>query len=309
MFANTSDTMSPDRSKSTGSKEDQIVAVMGPTGAGKSTFIQHATGQNDQNIGHGLQSCTSNIRTINTFHPTTGCPMVFVDTPGFDDTYMSDMEILATIAEWLVKTYKKVNLTTIIYLHKISDNRATGSVLKNLEVFREMCGQKAMPNVVMATTMWSKVSEEEGRRREEELTEKFWNDLVANGCKVERFEDTHKSAWNIVDGLAGSSRAEVLLPQEIVDNRLRLNETKAGVVLTKVLKKLIKDRKDAARRLSKLAKQNQDNTQVRKELHEIEEKIRDIVKRLNEMRVPFTRKMWIFLMGKNYIPRSLQDIG
>lgn len=31
--------------------------------------------------------------------------MVFVDTPGFDDTYKSDTEILSMIADWLVKTY------------------------------------------------------------------------------------------------------------------------------------------------------------------------------------------------------------
>jgi hypothetical protein len=37
-------------------------------------------------------------------HPTTGSPVVFVDTPGFDDTYKADTEILGMIAEWLVKT-------------------------------------------------------------------------------------------------------------------------------------------------------------------------------------------------------------
>jgi hypothetical protein len=37
-------------------------------------------------------------------HPTGGYPVVFVDTPGFDDIYISDIDILATIADWLVKT-------------------------------------------------------------------------------------------------------------------------------------------------------------------------------------------------------------
>jgi hypothetical protein len=30
--------------------------------------------------------------------------MVFVDTPGFDDTYKSDTEILTLIANWLLTT-------------------------------------------------------------------------------------------------------------------------------------------------------------------------------------------------------------
>ena len=62
------------------------------------------TSQEDETIGHGLRSRTSDIRTVRALHPTQGHPIFFVDTPGFDDTDMSDMELLAKIAEWLVKT-------------------------------------------------------------------------------------------------------------------------------------------------------------------------------------------------------------
>jgi hypothetical protein len=31
--------------------------------------------------------------------------VVFVDTPGFDDTFKSDTEILTTIADWLVEAW------------------------------------------------------------------------------------------------------------------------------------------------------------------------------------------------------------
>ena len=95
-------------------------SVMGPTGAGKSTvrvfsssniwdfdrpqFIEMATGQDGQTVGHGLQSRTAVIRTVRVIHPKTGRPIVFVDTPGFDDTYKSDTEILSMIADWLVRT-------------------------------------------------------------------------------------------------------------------------------------------------------------------------------------------------------------
>jgi acyl-CoA-binding protein len=37
-------------------------------------------------------------------HPGDRHPVVFVDTPGFDDTFKSDVEILSMIAEWLVTT-------------------------------------------------------------------------------------------------------------------------------------------------------------------------------------------------------------
>ena len=41
-----------------------IVAVMGTTGSGKSTFIQKATGSHDVIIGHNLKSCTRLLTSI-----------------------------------------------------------------------------------------------------------------------------------------------------------------------------------------------------------------------------------------------------
>ena len=56
-----------------------------------------------------------------------------------------------------------------------------------------------MPNVVIATTMWSKVDKDEGEQREAELKNKFWAEVRADGCKTERFENTYQSAWDIID--------------------------------------------------------------------------------------------------------------
>jgi hypothetical protein len=75
-----------------------------PASCSRIQFIEYATRQDGQTIGHGLQSCTSDIRTVKVAHPTGGRPVVFVDTPGFDDTYKSDIVVLSMIADWLVKT-------------------------------------------------------------------------------------------------------------------------------------------------------------------------------------------------------------
>jgi len=61
-----------------------------------------------------------------------------------------------------------------------------------------LLGSKAMSNIVIATTMWSRVSEEEGRGRENELKSIFLKDMMADGCKTKRFEKTSESAWDIV---------------------------------------------------------------------------------------------------------------
>ena len=43
-------------------KEKILVAVMGVTGAGKSTLIRTATGRDDVIVGDGLKSCTLTLR-------------------------------------------------------------------------------------------------------------------------------------------------------------------------------------------------------------------------------------------------------
>ncbi|KIM78703.1 hypothetical protein PILCRDRAFT_824143 [Piloderma croceum F 1598] len=275
---------------------------MGPTGAGKSTFIETATGQDGHTIGHGLRSFTDTIRTVRVTHPMDGKPVVLVDTPGFGDTSKSDTEILAMIAEWLVKVYKgKFNLATIVYLHRISDNRMPGSVLMNLQVFAGMCGQKAMPNVILATTMWDLVEEQVGNGREQQLKKEFWKDMVADGCRTERFENTHDSAWDIVDSLALMNQAPVLLSTEMVDTQLRLSETNAGITLNKELQKLIAEQKEAARKLREHAG-DQANEHVVKGLNErkaeIDRKIRQTADQLQQLKIPFSRRFVLFLKGR-----------
>jgi ABC-type uncharacterized transport system ATPase component len=44
------------------SPNDRFIAVMGVTGAGKSTFISRCAGQ-DVTVGHDLTSCTLNAST------------------------------------------------------------------------------------------------------------------------------------------------------------------------------------------------------------------------------------------------------
>jgi predicted GTPase len=65
-------------------------------------FINIATGV-DAGVGHELESCTNEIGIIKMAFP--GSNIVFVDTPGFDDTKKTDSDILKMISDWLEKTY------------------------------------------------------------------------------------------------------------------------------------------------------------------------------------------------------------
>jgi len=220
------------------SQQDRIVAVMGLTGAGKSKFIEHATGQGGENVAHSWKSSKAGIQYVRVKHPTDGYPVVFVDTPGLDHTYQSDAEILTTIADWLTKTYKdNLNLATVLYLHRISDNRMSGTAIKSLRLFSGLCGQKTMPNVVIVTTMWTLVPDEWGTKREEVLKAEVWHDMLRDGCKTERFKDTYESAWDIVRSVLQKDSSVAPFDREKIDKIIQetRNETKRTQKLRKSL--------------------------------------------------------------------------
>jgi predicted GTPase len=89
---------------------------MGPTGSGKSSvgthsfllteltwnqFINIALGRNVAAVGHGLMSCTSDVRAFRCRNADgNDRNIVLVDTPGFDGTDRQDTEVLESIATW-----------------------------------------------------------------------------------------------------------------------------------------------------------------------------------------------------------------
>ena len=57
-------------------------------------------------VGHGLESCTSDIRTFRLSLPERiARDIVFVDTPGFDHTDKTETDVLEMVADWLKTTY------------------------------------------------------------------------------------------------------------------------------------------------------------------------------------------------------------
>ena len=85
--------------------------------------------------------------------------LYLVDTPGIDNTDISDGDVLERIAAWLSEIYRDgVKLTGIIYLHRISDDHLARSTLRSLAMVGKLVGLKYMRNVALLTTRWEEVS-------------------------------------------------------------------------------------------------------------------------------------------------------
>ncbi|KAF5359523.1 hypothetical protein D9756_003493 [Leucocoprinus leucothites] len=259
-------------------KDDIIVAFMGPTGSGKSFFVDLLANQRGRRAGHTLASVTSDIEAVRVPFPANpNRDIVLVDTPGFDDTTRSDMEILNMISEWLKKTYERdVKLSGLVYLHRITDNRMAGSPFKNLRMFGELCGDLMMTRVVLVTTMWEKVSQQVGIGREKELKDQFWKHLIVKGSNVDRLETANsEAAWRVVQKLVERQLEKevseiVLLQEELVEQGIKLNETGAGKVLYTDIQKQLAEQKEAmASLLAQLDKsRDPDLTRQLKKEHE-----------------------------------------
>lgn len=66
-------------------------------------FVRLLTGDDTINIGHGPTSETSTIQTAQYVDQKTGCTVVLIDTPGFDDSRegITDMDVLEMISRTL----------------------------------------------------------------------------------------------------------------------------------------------------------------------------------------------------------------
>ncbi|KAH7884700.1 P-loop containing nucleoside triphosphate hydrolase protein, partial [Phlebopus sp. FC_14] len=213
------------------------IRVMGSTGSGKTTFINLASGS-DLRVGAGLESCTNEVQTSVPFG-VDGQTVVLIDTPGFDDTTMMDTDVLKLIAAYLVTTYEQgAKLAGIIYMHRISDVRMGGTSKRNFRIFRELCGDSTLRNVLIVTNMWSNVDPKVGEDRERELAsnDKFFKPVLEKGARMLRHDGTQASTHAILRYLINNQAATLRIQHEIVNEHRDLAHTSAGAELTRALK-------------------------------------------------------------------------
>ena len=109
--------------------------------------------------------------------------MVLVDTPGFGEIHVDDAQILHDIGSWLETMYDsqdshghkgETKLVGIVYFHDISLERMMGSTLKNVDDLQKLWKQDVAKHVVLCTTKWSDIQQNDGEGRIEQLKQHYW---------------------------------------------------------------------------------------------------------------------------------------
>ncbi|KAF8595023.1 P-loop containing nucleoside triphosphate hydrolase protein [Ceratobasidium sp. AG-I] len=217
------------------------IAVMGLTGAGKSTFVNHLTGAAGLPHSNSLESCTTSVkvhRLVVHDHYLT-----LVDTPGFDDSHRDEYEILREIA-----TSKEFSgrFNGVLYFHRISDTRTAGAAMRHFRSFQNICGRHAMKNVIIVTNMWEQVDLETGSAREDELrfSPKLFKPAMDDGARMMRHYNKVESSRELVGQLLGRDAVGLQLQEELMVQRVALSQQKPTRLLSALERSGVEERQE-----------------------------------------------------------------
>jgi len=173
----------------------------------------------------------------------------------------------------------------VVYVHRISDIRIGGVSRRNFEMFRELCGESALENVVIVTNMWSEVSQDVGEIRERELETEysFFGSAISQGARLVRHNNTVESARAILRHIINKNPLPLRIQNDIVDEQKELSETAAGIILNR---DLIAQEGKHREEKEKLERTMQDaNEQVKRELEDdLQRQEAERVRALDDMR-------------------------
>lgn len=240
-----------------------------------------------------------------------GTRIKLVDTPGFDDSRegITDAEVLKMIATFLAKELviyflvgflthpfrygENSQLTGLIYVHRISDTRVGGTSKRNLRMFRKLCGTESLKNVVIVTTMWDKVTPEEGSQREQELmsSKTLFKPLLDGGATMMRHEKSTKTA-DIINYLLGKNSTTTQIVHELVKEQKTLKETEAGSELHSDIQALLKKQREEMETF-KAEMMGMAERVLAEERRKMDERMAKLLKELDELKrgitTPFPR--------------------
>ncbi|KAF9035770.1 hypothetical protein BJ165DRAFT_1533252 [Panaeolus papilionaceus] len=208
-----------------------VVLILGPTGAGKSTFIEALSPDSSLQISSNqLEGFTQSIGTyrIENVKDVTDDgstqPIYLVGVPGFADTKISETSIVSMLRDWM-KVSPTGYLGQILYLTPIQSARMPGSHRQVLRTVQAMTGQRSAANITIVTTMWDRLWSETSKMRAEsnfnELRDVIWKDFMDEGGQIVKFYNTQDSVLSILNTLLPAFSYQQFVLEEDSDEKLK----------------------------------------------------------------------------------------
>lgn len=106
-----------------------------------------------------------------------------------------------------------------------------GIARRNFGMFRKLCGDEGLKNVVIATTRWDSVDLSVGEAREQQLgtAKELFQPALAKGARLVRVTDASpEAARTVLRTILGQTPIPVLIQKEMVDQGRNIIQTSAG---------------------------------------------------------------------------------
>ena len=175
-------------------------------------------------------------------------------------------------------------LSGVIYVHRISDNRFGGVTVRNFSLFRKLCGESTLDNVVIVTNMWKEDSRDVDEARERELSDRFFKPALDKGARMARHYNTTQSAHDIVRRIVKNHPVVLQIQRELVDEGKDITATAAGESLNEELKEQIRKHQIELKGLKEDMAQalvEKDN-ETRRELEAVRRNLEEKIKKVKE---------------------------
>jgi hypothetical protein len=153
-------------------------------------------------------------------------------------------------------------------------------------MFRQLCSDSTLQNLVIVTNMWGEVSPEKGQEREQELANnvKFFKNARDKGANMCRHDNTMESALGILRGIMRKQPVLLGIQDEMVNQSKNIVQTRAAEELQReIIEEAEWQRVEIARYYEEAeahARQMEENRKV-----EIEKECILVMQRMEEDRV------------------------
>ena len=172
-----------------------------------------------------------------------------IDSPGFDDDFIGDADVLSSIADYVNTNYKlKERLAGVLYLHDITKARIGGVGQRNIRMLENFIGLEKFNYCTIVTTKWGCTTSPQDEELREaslgtdpDLFGSILQERQHQCATMERFDPKSKGrALEIIKPYL-SKAFTPQISKQMVDPKgpkLPLGETEAGKVVADYLKKL-----------------------------------------------------------------------
>ncbi|KAF9042476.1 hypothetical protein BJ165DRAFT_1529867 [Panaeolus papilionaceus] len=200
------------------------ILILGPTGAGKSSFIEALAGKG-QSLGISKDQLARFTQEVTAYKVKNAIvqehgythTLYLIDAPGFSNSKISELEIITKVKQWMNDQGVEW-INGVLYLSPITDTRAPGSKWRTIKMIQTLLYNKAFDRLNIVTTMWDRLSYPQAEKCAEtnfaQLQDDIWKEYKLKYTNINHY------GWAPLGGnpIESEDASALLLYKELLDH-------------------------------------------------------------------------------------------